>query len=40
MVDDVARTWAFGLLGSRAWMLALGGCSGDLAALNAPWALQ
>ena len=36
MVDDVAGAWAFGLLGGRAWMLALEGGSGGSAALNAP----
>ena len=36
MVDDVAGAWAFRLLGRRAWLLALEGCSGCLATLYAP----
>ena len=36
MVDDVAGTWAFGLLRGRARMLALEGGSGCSAALYAP----
>ena len=36
MVDDVAGTWAFGLLGSWAWMLALEGGPGGSATLYAP----
>ena len=36
MVNDVARTWAFWLLGGWAGMLALEGCSGGLAAFYAP----
>ena len=35
VVDDVARTWAFGLLGGWAWMFALEGCPGGLATLYA-----
>ena len=36
VVDDVAGTWAFGLLGSWAGMLALKGGSGGLAILHSP----
>ena len=36
MVDDGAGTWAFGLLGSWAGMLALKGGSGGLAILHSP----
>ena len=35
MVDDVARTWAFSLMGGWAGMFALEGCYGGLAALCA-----